>query len=86
MNVIVLAPTIETARRWQYAVENLDDSWCCLPVTTAEDALPLLTDAEVLLVLPGGEGEKLLHAVETRPPIAPPYVLGGPDGALPAVE
>ena len=86
MNVIVLAPTIETARRWQYAVENLGDSWCCLPVTTAEEALPLLTDAELLLVLPGGEGENLLRAMEKRPPIAPPYVLGGPDGRLPAVE
>ncbi len=86
MNVIVLAPKIETARRWQYAVENLGDSWCCLPVTTAEEALPLLTDAELLLVLPGREGGDLLRAMEKRPPIAPPYVLGGPDGALPAVE
>lgn len=86
MNVIVLAPMIETARRWQYAVEDLGDIWCCLPVTSAEAALPLLSEAEVLLVLPGGDGEVLLRAMEKRPPIAPPYVLGGPDGPLPAVE
>ncbi len=86
MNVIVLAPTAEDAQTWQYAVENLDDTWCCIPVTSAEATLPLLTDAEVLLVLPGGEGDALLRVVENRPPIAPPYVLGGPDGPLPAAE
>lgn len=86
MNVIVLAPSPETARHWQYAVENLGDSWCCLPVMAAEDALPLLPDAEVLLVLLCGDGETLLQMLEKRPPVAPPYVLGGPDGGLPAVE
>ena len=86
MNVIVLAPTLETARRWQYDVENLGDSWCCLPVTAAEDALPLLTDADALLVLPGVEGEKLVQMLEKRPPVAPPYILGGQDGRLPAAE
>ena len=86
MNVIVLAPATETARCWQYAVENLDDSWSCLPVTSAAAVLPLLTEAEVLLVLPGLEGEKLLQAVGKRTPLAPPYILGGPDGPLPGVE
>lgn len=86
MNVIVLASDMETARAWQYAVENLGDSWRCTPVTTAEAALPLLLTAAVLLVLPGGEDTALLRAVEKRPPIAPPYILGGPDGPLPQVE
>ena len=46
----------------------------------------MLTDAEVLLVLPGREGEKLLQTVDKRPPIAPPYILGGTDGQMPLVE
>lgn len=86
MNVIALAPTEELAQSWQYAVENLGDSWRCTPVTTAEAALPLLAGAEVVLVLPGREGERLLRAVERQPPIAPPYILGGQDGPLPPAE
>nr|MBR4280206.1 sporulation initiation factor Spo0A C-terminal domain-containing protein [Clostridia bacterium] len=86
MTVIVLAPDADMARVWQYAVENLGDSWRCMPVTTADAALPLLPGAEVLLVLPGGEGETLLGAVKKRPPVAPPYILGGQDGPLPQPE
>lgn len=86
MKVIVLAPTDEEAQAWQYAVENLGDRWRCLPVTAAEEAVPLLVGADVLLVLPGREGEKLLQMLEKRPPVAPPWVLGGQDGPLPLPE
>lgn len=86
MNAIVLAPDQATALDWQYAVENLGADWRCLPVTTADEALQLMAAAEVLLILPGRAGEMLLQALENRPPIAPPWIFGGPDGPLPAAE
>lgn len=86
MKVIVLAPTEQEAQAWQYAVENLGERWRCLPVTAAEEAVPLLAGADALLVLPGREGEKLLQMLEKRPPVAPPLVLGGQDGPLPLPE
>lgn len=86
MHVIVLAPTAESALRWQYAVENLGADWCCTPVAAAEAARPLLEVAEVLLLLPGRERDALLAQLERHPPLAPPYILGGPDGPLPPAE
>ena len=86
MHVIVLAPTAEQGRRWQYAVEDLGDCWRCTPAVSAEAALTLLDGAAVLLVLPGGDGEQLLREAEKRPPVAPPYILGGQDGSLPLAE
>lgn len=86
MHVIVLAPTAEVGQTWQYAVEDLGDTWRCTPVMTAEEAISLLSGAEVLLLLPGAECDALLTRLERRPPLAPPYILGGPDGALPPAE
>lgn len=86
MNVIVLAPTAEAGQQWQYALEDLGDDWRCTPVLAAEDALPLAEGADVLLLLPGPERKELLALLERRPPLAPPYVLGGQDGPLPAAE
>ena len=86
MKTIVLALTWELAQTWQFAVEDLGEQWHCSPACQAEDALALLPGQELLLILPGPEGEKLLRALDARPPIAPPWVLGGPDGPLPAAE
>lgn len=85
-HVIALAPTMESALHWQYAVENLGADWRCTPVVTAEEALPLLAGAEVLLLLPGGESAALLARLEKRPPLAPPFILGGPDAPLSPAE
>lgn len=86
VNVVVLAPAEGEGRQWQYTVEDLSDAWRCMPVTTAEAALPLLDGAQVLLLLPCAESDALLALLESRPPLTPPYILGGPDGPLPAVE
>lgn len=86
MNVIVLAPTPEAARCWQYAVEDLGAEWRCTPCVTAEECLPLLEGADVLLLLPGPEREALLARLTACPPLSPPYVLGGMDGPLPRTE
>lgn len=86
MNVIVLAPTWSEALAWQYGVENMGEAWRCTPVTGAEAACSLLEGAQVLLLLPGRESDALLTLLERRPPLAPPYVLGGPDGPLPTAE
>ena len=82
MHVIVLAPMAETGQHWQYAVEDLGADWRCTPCTAPEEALPLLEGADVLLLLPGSAGAELLALLEMRPPLAPPYLLGGPDGPL----
>lgn len=86
MDVIVLAPTTETGLNWQYAVEDLGADWRCTPVTAAEEAFPLLEGADVLLLLPCPESDALRALLERRSPLAPPYVLGGQDGPLPAAE
>lgn len=86
MEVIVLAPSTEIGQAWQYTVENLGENWRCTPVITAEAAFPLLAGAEVLLLLPGEERAALLARLEKRPPLAPPFILGGPDGDLPPAE
>lgn len=86
MNVIVLAPTVAAGLQWQYAVENLGAGWRCTPFTSAEEAWLALEQAAVVLMLAGPECDALLARVQARPPLAPPYILGGPDGALPPVE
>ena len=86
MNVIVLAPSADMGLGWQYALENLGADWCCTPVMTAEAARPLLDGAEVLLLLPGGESALLLARLEKHPLLAPPFILGGPDGTLSSAE
>lgn len=88
MNCIVLARDEASGRGCQYTLEDLGESWRCVPVETAEQALPLLrSGAEVLLVQDCGESRLLLRLVAERPPLAPPYVLGlgmdAPDGRLP---
>lgn len=86
MNVIILAPTAEVGQSWQYNLEDLGAEWRCTPVTTAEAASPMLAGADVLLLLPGRERDALLAQLDRRPPLAPPYILGGPDGPLPVAE
>ena len=86
MNVIVLAPTAAVGQSWQYNLEDLGADWRCIPVTTVEEAFSVLSGAEVLLLLPGGERDVLLALLDKRPPLAPPYILGGPDGRLPPAE
>lgn len=87
MNCIVLARDEASGRRCQYALEDQGECWRCIPVMKAEQAWQLLPDAQVLLVQPCGEALPLLHALQTRPPLAPPFVLGlgmaAPDGCLP---
>ncbi len=90
MEVIVLAPSENLGRQWQYGVENLGPDWRCTPVTSAEQAaFHLREGADVLLLLPCGEARPLLRALTAEPPLAPPYILGAnaPDGPLlPAEE
>lgn len=90
MEVIVLAPSENLGRQWQYAVENLGPDWRCTPVISAEQAaFHLREGADVLLLLPCGEARPLLRALTAEPPLAPPYILGAnaPDGPLlPAEE
>ncbi len=89
MECIVLAPSEETGRQWQYAVENLGAAWRCTPVISAEQAaFHLRAGADVLLLLPCGESRSLLSALTGEPPLAPPYILGlnAPDGPLPPPE
>ena len=86
MNVIVLAPTAAVGQSWQYNLEDLGADWRCIPVITAEEAFCVVADADVLLLLPGGEKDALLVLLDKSPPLAPPYILGGPDGPLPPAE
>lgn len=86
MEVIVLAPTEQTGRQWQYSIENLGADWRCMPVTGVEQALSCTeTRADVLLLLPCRESRALLRALTDAPPLAPPFILGmdAPDGPLP---
>ena len=85
MKVIVLAPTEKIGRAWQYGVEDLGHDWRCTPGQEAEAALALAEGADVLLLLPGPKAQALQALLERHPPLAPPYVLGGMDGALPGV-
>ncbi len=89
MECVLLAPTERIGRPWQYSVENLGERWRCRVVCSAEQAL-LHMDAgvDVLLLLPCGESARLLQAVEVRPPLAPPFIMGegAPDGPFPQVE
>ncbi len=82
MHVIVLSPSKETGRAWQYRIEDLGADFRCTPLQHGEAALAL--PAEVLLLLPGGEGPSLLRRMRESPPLAPPYVMGegAPDGPL----
>ena len=85
MEIIVLAPSAKDGWQWQCAVENLGPQWRCTPVLRAEQVLHRLHQSvDVLLLLPCRESDALLAAVEARPPLAPPYLLGNhaPDGPL----
>ena len=89
MNVIVIVPSEETGRQWQYSIENLGADWRCIPVRAAKAALDCMKDrADILLLLPCPESWALRWALEEAPPLAPPFILGedGPDGPLPAAE
>lgn len=89
MDIIVLAPSENQGRQWQYGVENLGSDWWCTPVIRAEQAARhLQKGADVLLLLPGGEADHLLRLLREEPPLAPPYILGtnAPDGSLVPAE
>lgn len=85
MECVVLAPSELTGRRIQYDMEDQGADWRCRVATHAGQAVSLLGDAEVLLLLPCAESEALLSAWAAHSPIAPPYIFGAhaPDGALP---
>ena len=76
MRVRIVGPARE-AVMWQYQVENLGEDWHCVPM-----------GEELLLLLPGQEGEGALQELLAHPPIAPPFILGddASDGVLPPVE
>ena len=76
MQVRIAGPARE-ALRWQYQVENLGEDWRCVPA-----------GEELLLILPGREGQAALWELLTHIPVAPPYILGegAPDGPLQPVE
>ena len=63
MRVRIAGPAREETQ-WWYAVENLGEKWRCVPV-----------GEELLLILPGQEGETALREMMVRPPLAPPYIL-----------
>lgn len=91
MECIVLARDETSGRRWQYAVEDFGESWRCCPVTQAEQALHLVqTGTELLLMADGPQTRRLLDALEARPPLAPPYLIGldmdAPDGRMSALS
>ena len=89
MNAIVLsdAPARRLHIAWQ--LENLGPEWRCLEAASAPQALRLLTDVPIrLLVLtPCPATDALLHLLTEQPLLAPPYLLGdgvaAPDGPLP---
>lgn len=89
MECIVLAKNEQTGQAAQYAIENLGESWRCLPLTRSEQALFLTqTGVDVLLLQACGESSSLLQLLTEHPLLAPPYILGmdmdGPDGRLPS--
>ena len=76
MKVRIVGPARE-ALWWQYQVEDLGEEWRCVPA-----------GEELLLLLPGREGQLALRELLDAPPVAPPYMLGqgAPDGPLPPVH
>lgn len=89
MECIVLAPPDAQGRQWQYEIENLGEDWqCTLSFCAAQAALRMQERADLLLLLPCGESRLLLDVLRTKPPLAPPYILGedAPDGPLMAAE
>lgn len=87
MRCILLAPAEESGLPWLYEIENLGERWRCVLVCSAQQALMAMEGAELLLLLPCRESVLLLQAVEAKPPLAPPFILGeeAPDGPLPPV-
>jgi len=89
MNCILLTPAEKIGLAWLYRIEDLGPQWRCTLVSSAQRALVCLAEGvDVLLLLPCRESEQLLRAVEARPPLAPPFILGegAPDGGFPHAE
>ena len=91
MNFIVLTENMEIGRNIQYTLEDMEESWRCIPLTQAEQALSLLPSGmDVLLLFPCPESAALLQSIRTHPPLVPPYLFGmgmdAPDGNLSALD
>ncbi|MBQ3157532.1 MAG: sporulation initiation factor Spo0A C-terminal domain-containing protein [Clostridia bacterium] len=89
MEVIVLAPSAELGRQWQYRIEDRGEDWRCSPVSSAAQAVAQLQEwQDVLLLLPCAESRALLRMLLQEPPLSPPLLLGegAPDGPLVPAE
>ncbi len=91
MECIVLSPLAARRTALQWQLEDLGDDWRCVPVRQAAQALMILEERWVDLVIltPDGQSEALLSTLRATPLLSPPRVMGvdfaAPDGPLPPV-
>lgn len=92
MECMVLGQTEVRRRELAWQVEDLGAEWRCAQAAGAEQAISLLRDRPVRLLLLTAcpAAAELMQELRVRPLLAPPYLLGegfpAADGILPAVE
>lgn len=96
MRCVILALTPSQGERWLVTVESQDEGWQCQVCLSAADAYHTLQEAyaEVCLLCPCPEADRLVRMLGQRPLLSPPWVIrageslpaGLPPGILASME
>ena len=73
---VVLSTSPAIREGYLLALENLSDTWRCVPCGDAESAYQAAREADILILCPGRASEALLARLAARPMASPPYLLG----------
>ena len=76
LNGVVLSTNPAVRENYLLAVENLGDTWRCVPCGDAESAYEAAREADILILCPCRASEALLTRLAARLMASPPYLLG----------
>lgn len=85
--VLLFADNPLTLVRLQAEIEDLGEDFRCITALTAEEALFRLSreTVDAVLMLPCPAAASLTQSLMRQPPLAPPFLLGSLDGAVPPI-
>ncbi len=88
MRLIVCADSAAEGIHWQQRIENEGEQVSAEVCTRPAQVFAALDAdyADAVLLLPGHCADETAVEMTARPPLSPPYLLGGADGPLPQAE